>query len=101
MVGAVIYRGFSSYIEGDGFARHGLDGGPVLTPLKYIAAVTLVLYHITVLCISFTQVVLSTTLLALLRTTGIVIFAFSNQAQVCDICEALSLYKSSGSWVWC
>ena len=35
MAGSVGYRGMASYDEGGGFARHGLDGGPVRTAFRH------------------------------------------------------------------
>ncbi len=40
MAGSVGYRGISSYIDGGGFARQGLDGGPVPTPCNLVVVVT-------------------------------------------------------------
>lgn len=82
MTGSVSYRGISSYIEGDGFARNGLDGGPVPTLFKPCGRSSVFDGSLYRCAMCFVQVLLSTSLLALLRTTGIVIFAFSNQAQV-------------------
>jgi len=62
MVSSVCYRGLATYSVG-GIARAGFDGGPVL---------------------------LATSVFPLLRTTGIVIFAFSAQAQVPNLFAELA-----------
>ena len=62
MASSVCYRGLATYSVG-GMARTGFDGGPVL---------------------------LTTSVFPLLRTTGIVIFAFSAQAQVPNLFAELA-----------